>query len=47
MKSSSVSVRGTGAGQTFSALLLTMEHKSQIHCHRETETGLSGKKINA
>lgn len=47
MKSSSVGVRGTGAGQPPPAPLLTMEHKSQIHCHWETETGLSGKKTNA
>lgn len=47
MKSSSVGVRGTGAGQPFPALLLTVEQKLQIHCHWETETGLSGKKINA
>lgn len=46
MKSSSVGVRGTGAGQPSPALLLTMEHKSQMHCHRETETGLSEKKVN-
>lgn len=40
-------VRGTGAGQPSPALLLTVEHKSQIHCHWETESGLSGKKRNA